>query len=157
MKHGEKKGITLTTMEKAQQAIYRAELGEFLKKLRNSKGLSTRAVGEELNISSNYISEIERGIKAPADQTIREFADLYEIDENILFDKIKRVPLKATELLETENKLQKLLTNIQDSNLTNEEQSQLFDIMEATFKKYVSNKEEGKQQNFFGKFYPKAK
>lgn len=156
MRHGEKKGNQLSTMEKAKQAIYRAELGEHLKELRQMKNMSTRAVGEVLNISSNYISEIERGIKAPADHTIREFAELYNVDENSLFEKINRVPLKATELLETQDKLQSLLSEIQDE-LEAEEQAQLFEIMEATFQKYKQNKEAGKQQNFNGKFYPKAK
>ena len=155
MKHGEKKG-QLSTMDRAKQAIYRAELGEYLKELRGYKGLSTRAVGEELNISSNYISEIERGIKAPSDYTIREFALLYGVDEAILFDKLKRVPLKATELLETQDKLQSLLSDIQD-NLEADEQAQLFEIMNDTYSRYLDNKEKGKQQNFLGKFYNKLK
>ncbi|NER40299.1 helix-turn-helix transcriptional regulator [Bacillus megaterium NBRC 15308 = ATCC 14581] len=110
------------------------------KERRQLKNLSTRAVGEVLNISSNYVSEIERGLKAPADHTIREFAELYEVNENILFEKLNRVPLKATELLETQDKLQRLLSEVQDSDLSIEEQSQLFDIMQATFDKYKKNK-----------------
>lgn len=156
MRHGEKKG-QLSAKERAEQAIYRVELGEYLKEKRQLKNLSTRAVGEVLNISSNYVSEIERGLKAPADHTIREFAELYEVDENILFEKLNRVPLKATELLETQDKLQRLLSEVKDSDLSIEEQSQLFDIMQATFDKYKKNKEEGKQQNFGGKFYPRIK
>ncbi|MGG1219400.1 helix-turn-helix transcriptional regulator [Priestia endophytica] len=155
MKFGERKG-QLSQAEKVKQMTYRLEFGEYIKGLRNSQGLSTRAVGEELNISSNYISEIERGIKAPADHTIREFAELYGVEENLLFEKLKRVPLKATELLETQERLQGLLSSIQDSNLEIEEQNQLVEIMEATFEKYIYNKEHGRQQNFFGKFYPKV-
>ncbi|MCM3155621.1 transcriptional regulator [Priestia megaterium] len=154
MKHGERKG-QLTQAEKAQQMMYRLEFGEYLKELRNLRNLSTRAVGEELNISSNYISEIERGLKAPADQTIREFAELYKVDENILFDKLKRVPLKATELLETQDKLQNLLSEIQDSDLKVEEQEQLFQIMQDTFERYCENVKNGTQQNFNGRFYNK--
>lgn len=158
MEYGKKKGITdLTPAERAMQATYRVELGEYLKNLRAVKGMSTRAVGEELNVSSNYISEIERGIKAPADHTLREIAQLYNVDENILFDKLKRVPLKATEALNSHERLQKLLTNIQDADLNTKELDQLYDIMEATFNKYLNNKEKGKQQSFFGKFYPKTK
>jgi transcriptional regulator with XRE-family HTH domain len=156
MRHGEKKGKEISTMERARQAVYRAELGEYLKELRAYKGMSTRAVGEELNISSNYVSEIERGIKAPSDHTIREFAELYSVDEAILFDKLKRVPLKATELLESQNKLQMMLSEMKDT-LEPEEQSQLFEIFEATYSKYLDNKKQGKQQNFLGRFWEKLK
>lgn len=159
MRHGEKKGITtLSPMERAKQAIYRAELGQYLKDLRKESKMSTRAVGEKLNVSSNYISEIERGIKAPADQTIREFAEVYGVDEDILFEKLRRIPLKATELLETHKRMQSLLSDIQDSDLSKDEQEQLVYIMETTFNKYMENREEGKQQrDAYNRFLPKVK
>jgi transcriptional regulator with XRE-family HTH domain len=155
MKHGERKGQVLTKEEKIKQATYRAELGEYLKELRSMKNLSTRAVGEVLNISSNYVSEIERGLKAPADHTIREFAELYEVDEKLLFEKLNRVPLKATELLETQDKLQNLLSEIQDSGLKAEEQEQLFQIMHDTFERYSEHIKNGTQPNFNGRYYNK--
>jgi transcriptional regulator with XRE-family HTH domain len=158
MNPGEKKRDAYTSpIDQAKIITARIELGAYLREKRNLAGLSTRALGEELNVSSNYISEIERGIKPPSDHLLREYANILKLDENELFKMLDKVPLKATETLEKHEQLQNLLSEMNDSDLADDEIDQLFDIMTTTFNKYMNNKKEGKQQNFNGKFYPRIK
>ena len=77
-------------------------------------------VSKVIGISANFLSEIERGIKSPSDLLIREIANFYQIDEDIIFDKMNRVPLRARNILERNKDLQKALSNIEKSDNADE-------------------------------------
>lgn len=88
-------------------------LGEKLKELRKSKNLSLKEVGLNIGISHNFLSEIENGKKEPSKETLRELAKFYGIDEDEFFDIIDKVPLRASEFLENDPELQRLLSEAQ--------------------------------------------
>jgi len=96
------------------------EVGLFLKQLRSDKEINLVKVSKVIGISANFLSEIERGIKSPSDLLIREIANFYQIDEDIIFDKMNRVPLRARNILERNKDLQKALSNIEKSDNADE-------------------------------------
>ncbi|MED4262036.1 helix-turn-helix transcriptional regulator [Priestia aryabhattai] len=89
------------------------ELGKKLKDLRKQKGLSLTEVGKAVDLSHNFLSEVERGKKQPSLEKIRLLANLYEINEDELFGIIDQIPLRVQELIENDKHLQDILSEAQ--------------------------------------------
>jgi len=117
MRLGEKAN-QLTAEEKLRQAKHMIAFGEHLDNLRTKAGYNLRALGEKLNVSANYLSEIIRGIKAPTDPIVQQMAQLFNQDEDEMFKILGRAPLKARKLLDQAEELQLLLSAL--SRLTEE-------------------------------------
>ncbi|WP_041344179.1 helix-turn-helix domain-containing protein [Runella slithyformis] len=65
------------------------EFGEYLKALREAKGLSLREVERKTEVSNAYLSQMESGkIKQPSPITLNKLAELYGISYNILMEKV---------------------------------------------------------------------
>jgi transcriptional regulator with XRE-family HTH domain len=54
-------------------------LGIQLRKLRESKGLSLRALASEVDVSASFLSQVERGLSSPSLATLRELAAFFEV------------------------------------------------------------------------------
>ncbi|MEL6321950.1 MAG: helix-turn-helix transcriptional regulator [Cyanobacteria bacterium J06626_14] len=56
------------------------QFGEFLKVARQRKGLSLRAVEEEVGMSNAYISQLEQGkVKQPSPILLHKLSELYDV------------------------------------------------------------------------------
>lgn len=63
--------------------------GEYFKALRNTKNLSLREVERATGISNAYLSQLENDkIKQPSPITLYKLASLYEVDYEILMEKV---------------------------------------------------------------------
>jgi transcriptional regulator with XRE-family HTH domain len=60
--------------------------GKRLKNLRESKGWTQENLAEKMNISSNYLSSIERGKENPTFDMLIKFSDALEVEMWELFD-----------------------------------------------------------------------
>lgn len=60
------------------------QIGEKLRKLRESKHLTTREVAEAIGITHSYVSRIENG-KAPSLDKLKKLCDFYNVDVSFLF------------------------------------------------------------------------
>jgi transcriptional regulator with XRE-family HTH domain len=72
-----------------KREVYQVELldkqiGEKLRKLRESKNLTTREVAEAIGITHSYVSRIENG-KAPSLDKLKKLCDFYHVDVSFLF------------------------------------------------------------------------
>ncbi|NOW84313.1 transcriptional regulator with XRE-family HTH domain [Clostridium beijerinckii] len=59
-------------------------LGEVIKKARIKKSLTQQELSEKVNISRNFISDIERGRYTPSTENLILLAKTLEIDLNLL-------------------------------------------------------------------------
>lgn len=99
-------------MDKRDELLRSLELGQYLLSLRSERNVSLAKIGAVLEVSANYLSEIERGRKTPSDSLIRGLANYFQIDEDILYKKLGRVPLGAMEELHESEELQSVLSEI---------------------------------------------
>lgn len=97
-------------MDKKSELV---RLGGKLKELRKIRELSLKEVGNAVNISHNFLSEVENGKKEPSMETLRELAKFFKIDEDEFFRILRKVPLRVQELIEEDIELQKLLSEAQ--------------------------------------------
>lgn len=116
------------------------EAGARLRELRKTKKLSVFKVAKVLNISGNYLSEIERGLKPPSDMVLLAIAEYYNLDKTELFAYYDRIVPEEKELLLGIPSLRKTITHLSvDDDLTDEEKdflsNQLYDIYQELVKK----------------------
>jgi len=63
--------------------------GEYIKALRESKGLTLREVEKKTEISNAYLSQLESSkIKQPSPTTLYKLAELYGIKYEVLMEKV---------------------------------------------------------------------
>src|SRR3954451_20197743 len=59
-------------------------LGEFIRRQRELSALSMRQVASMAGISNPYLSQIERGLRAPSDQVLNAIADSLQMSADTL-------------------------------------------------------------------------
>ena len=62
------------------------KLGEKIKYLRKSKGVSQEELAAMLKVNRNYLSRVETGKSEPTASTLKEIARIFGIDLNSLLD-----------------------------------------------------------------------
>jgi transcriptional regulator with XRE-family HTH domain len=125
--------------DNTKKLIKKAEAGKLLLRLRNERGLSLSQVVKKLNISAIYLSEMERGLKTPGDQLLRDMAKFYKIDEDTLYNLYGRVPMSIiTELEKNEDLRSTMYEIVTDQTLTEEEKSELYNSIRLCYEKLLS-------------------
>ena len=62
------------------------KLGEKIKQLRKSKGISQEDLASMLKINRNYLSRIETGKSEPTSSVLKQIAEIFSVDLNSLLD-----------------------------------------------------------------------
>jgi transcriptional regulator with XRE-family HTH domain len=102
------------------------KLGEYLRKGREGKGLTLRAVEEETKISNGYLSQLEGGkIAQPSPVDLNELCELYEVEYTIAME-YAGYPIPRG--VATSTAQQKLLARL--GNITKDDEDALVDYME---------------------------
>lgn len=129
--------IDAETQDHQDKIMGQIRAGAYLKQLRSEKELSLVGLGEQLGVSAAYLSNVESGVKSMSDHFVRQVAEFFEIDENVIFELLGRVPLLAREQLNEDSNLQELLVEIKrDKKLTDERKQKLFDQMYKLYKEF---------------------
>jgi len=63
------------------------DLGQFIKSQRERANLSLRRLAENAGISNPYLSQIERGIRKPSAEILKNLARALEISSNTLYSR----------------------------------------------------------------------
>ena len=82
------------TWERARTAAYPGDvsdkrassLGEFIRHQRELSQVSMRQFAELVGISNPYLSQIERGLRAPSEQVLQSIADALHVSADTLYD-----------------------------------------------------------------------
>lgn len=67
------------------------KLGEKIKQLRKSKGISQEELASTLKINRNFLSRIETGKSEPTASMLKNIAKIFNVDLNSLLD-VKSLP-----------------------------------------------------------------
>ena len=60
--------------------------GKRLRKLRRNNDITQEELAEKIGMSSNFISQLERGINAPSFDVLAKLAEVFQVPVKDLFD-----------------------------------------------------------------------
>jgi transcriptional regulator with XRE-family HTH domain len=63
-----------------------SSLGEFIRRQRELSEVSMRQFAELAGISNPYLSQIERGLRAPSEHVLQSIADALQVSAETLYD-----------------------------------------------------------------------
>jgi transcriptional regulator with XRE-family HTH domain len=86
------------------------DLGEFIKAQRERANLSLRRLAENAGISNPYLSQIERGIRKPSAEILKNLARALEISSNTLYTRAGLIdeempPASVFEAIDSDDKI----------------------------------------------------
>lgn len=115
-----------------------SDLGEFIRTQRERANLSLRRLADKAGISNPYLSQIERGIRRPSAEILKNLSRALEISSNTLYRRAGLIdeelpPPSVFEAIES------------DQRLTGEQKSVLLDMYRALVRIHGSP-DESKQQ-----------
>lgn len=121
----------------------KVRIGELLRLKRVEKRQSLSEIAEKVGVSINYISEIEKGNKTnPSDDIIVRLAEIFNLDEDDLFDAFNKIPLSARNEIQEYPSLVKALSQLNnDETMSREKKKQFYDKLVYWYKK-ISEEED---------------
>lgn len=92
------------------------ELGKYIRKLRNLKGMTQQQLAEKANISISFLGVIERGQKSPTIDTLKSIATALDITLSELMSFDNKEPSSDSEkvqalLIEYTDKIENIYKN----------------------------------------------
>lgn len=118
-----------------------AQAGESLKKRRTVTGESVHKVAKKVNISGNYLSEIERGIKEPSDVVLEAIGNYYQIDRSEIFALYNRIAPEEAYLLAHQPALHRTITQMSlDERLTREERELIAEELQKLYENLINER-----------------
>jgi transcriptional regulator with XRE-family HTH domain len=111
------------------------DLGAFIRAQRERANLSLRRLAESAGISNPYLSQIERGIRKPSAEILKNLARALEISSNTLYSRAGLIdeempPPSVFEAIES------------DEKLSGEQKSVLLDMYRALAQKNETSEEQ---------------
>jgi transcriptional regulator with XRE-family HTH domain len=101
-----------------------SSLGEFIRRQRELSEVSMRQFAELAGISNPYLSQIERGLRAPSEQVLQSIADVLHVSADTLYDQAG-VPREH----EGPSKVEQAIR--EDPKLTGRQRQALIEVYEA--------------------------
>lgn len=99
-------------------------LGDFIRRQRELSAVSMRQFAELVGISNPYLSQIERGLRAPSEQVVQAIADALKVSADTLYEQAG-VPRE-------QDGVSRVVTAIrEDSRLTGRQRQALIEVYEA--------------------------
>lgn len=93
--------------------------GEYLRKLRKSRGLSQRDLADKIGVSYTYISKIENStLKPPSNKTIGKMAEALDADAEDLLFNARKIPDDIFDILEKDFRIISVLRDIPKDKLS---------------------------------------
>jgi transcriptional regulator with XRE-family HTH domain len=98
-------------------------LGEFIRRQRELSEVSMRQFADLVGISNPYLSQIERGLRAPSEQVVQSIADALQVSADTLYEQAG---------LKTDEKPSVVVEAIrQDPKLSSRQRQALIEIYES--------------------------
>jgi transcriptional regulator with XRE-family HTH domain len=101
-----------------------SSLGEFIRRQRELSDVSMRQFAELVGISNPYLSQIERGLRAPSEQVLQSIADGLQVSADTLY-------AQAGVPREDEGPSKVVQAIREDAKLTGRQRQALIEVYEA--------------------------
>lgn len=119
------------------------EQGKKLKNLRNSLGYTLSFVAENLDVTTNYLSLIERGKRRPSEIVMYKMSKFYKLNPMEIFSLYGTVPIEQIEKIISCPSLIKIISTLNtDDRFTKEEKNEISKILQEEVLKLLKKRKE---------------
>jgi transcriptional regulator with XRE-family HTH domain len=101
-----------------------SSLGDFIRRQREMSAMSMREFAKLAGISNPYLSQIERGLRAPSEQVMQAIANTLQVSADTLYEQAGVAP-------EADGESQVLAAIREDPRLTGRQRQALTQVYEA--------------------------
>lgn len=115
----------LMRVSKEESGVKEKEFGRYIRDMRSIRGFTLSQVADRLEISTNYVSQIERGVRKVTDDLVVALAKLYNVDLDELFWMSGKIPVGVRKLIMEDAILQNALSYIHKLGLSSEQKDRL--------------------------------
>ena len=115
-------GVTTTPIE--GEIMDCKKIGKQIQKCRESQGVKQEIFAEKVDLSPNYMSAIERGVKIPKLETFIRIANALNVHSDLLL----------SDVLKAGNEIKSTHLSNEISQLPPEEQQRIFNVIEVMIK-----------------------
>ena len=98
-------GRILTSTERGRRILDQKKTGQFLKRLRNEKGITQEELAKKFNVSNRTVSRWETGTNLPDISLLVEIADFYDVDVREIIDGERKSEMMDQETREVADKM----------------------------------------------------
>lgn len=117
--------------------------GEKIKNLRNSLGYTLSFVAKNLDVTTNYLSLIERGQRKPSEIVMYKMSKFYELNPMEIFSLYGTVPTEQIEKIISCPSLIKIISTLStDDRFTEEEKNEISKILQEEVLKLLDKRRE---------------
>lgn len=106
-----------------------------LREVRLKKRLKLKDIAEACNVTSMYISELERRKKSPSDEMVEKMAKVYGLSDHTVFYFFGRIPEKITDVILGDERIFKCMCDIRNNPLDDEQKELLVDSIISAYDK----------------------
>lgn len=122
------------------------EQGKKLKELREAKGSTLARVAKKLEVTTNYLSLIERGQRKPSEVVMYRLAEFYNLNPIEIFSLYGTVPTDQLERVISSPALVRILSNLSaDDSFTEEEKDSLSQALQQVVENLLEKRGDKKQ------------
>ena len=93
------------SIRKEARTLDQKKTGQFLKSLRNEKGLTQEQLAKQFNVSNRSVSRWETGTNLPDISLLVEIADFYDVDVREIIDGERKSEMMDKETKEVAEKM----------------------------------------------------
>lgn len=113
--------------------------GAKLREFRKATGASVFKVGRAINVSGNYISQIERGDRPASDAVLVGLAELYGVEQKELFGLYGKLPDDEVNMIMQMPELRNLFTEVTSKkDISDEDHKAMLEEFKVIAKKYYN-------------------
>jgi len=115
----------LMRVSEEESGVKEKEFGRYIRDVRSKRGFTLSQVAGRIEISTNYVSQIERGVRKVTDDLVVALAILYNVDLDELFWMSGKIPVGVRKLIMKDSNLQNALSYIHKFGLSPERKERL--------------------------------
>lgn len=119
--------------------------GKILKEHRLNRKYSLAKVAKGINVSINYLSLLERGLRKPSDIILYSLSNFYNVNPVELFSLYDKVPTEQLNRIISSPSLARILTRLgTDERFTEQEKEEISEALEEYISQVLKRREEVK-------------
>ena len=108
------------------------QIGDAIRRERNRRGYSLRALARALEIAPSYMSDIELNRRTPTERVLRGVSEMLDMDFDSLMHQVDRIPESVQQYLLREEMAGRIVRRMAETRFEHEDLERILETVEET-------------------------